>query len=303
MKRLPMKERNSPRLFATLVLLLGFADSKGAKASESPPLKLCWVGHSTAMIQVGDRWVMTDPMYSERFLGVMRRKAPLGFELADLPSPDLILLSHEHRDHMDFPSLRALEGKADIAVPPGTHMRSLSFASVHELGEWESVESSGIQLTATPVQHWGGRFAVDGLWRHTFSGYVFSYQGWTVLFVGDSGYNAPLFEDIGRRYDIDLALIPVGPAGGPSFFRWFTKAPHANPEEAMQIFTHTGAKWMVPIHHSTFYTVGPKETESIETARAGHDQADDALVLSHGECVDFSRSEEPLRDSPPPLVE
>jgi L-ascorbate metabolism protein UlaG (beta-lactamase superfamily) len=288
---------------ARMVLSLALFVPNHAAADTEAPLKLCWVGHSTAMIQLGDRWVLTDPMFSSRFLWVMRRKAPLGFELKDLPSPGLVLISHEHRDHMDFPSLRALDSEAEVAMPPGTKMRNLSFSKEHILEAWESSEAAGIHLTATPVQHWGGRFAIDGLWRHTFSGYVISYQGWTVLFVGDSGYNQSLFEEIGRRFDIDLALIPVGPAGGPSFFRWFTKAPHANPEEAMEILVDTGAQWMVPIHHSTFYTVGPKEKASIENARIAHPRAEDTLVLQHGECVDFGSTDGPIRNVPPPKVD
>ena len=110
------------------------------------------------------------------------------------------------------------------------------------------------------------------------------YAGLTLFFAGDTGYDPVAFKEIGRRFAIDLALIPVGPAG-PRLFRAFTHRVHADPDEAMKIFADVGARWMVPIHHGTFFTGGTPEMKAISAAIARHPLGARVLLLAPGEAT------------------
>jgi len=101
------------------------------------------------------------------------------------------------------------------------------------------------------VQHFGGRYGFDVLWgpAHTFTGYVIQYKGVTVFFAGDTGYNPEFFKEIGRRFQVDVALLPIAPVEP----RDFMKNVHTDPAEALQAFEDLGARIMVPIHHDTFF--------------------------------------------------
>jgi L-ascorbate metabolism protein UlaG (beta-lactamase superfamily) len=107
-----------------------------------------------------------------------------------------------------------------------------------------------VRITAVPVRHFNGRYGFDAAWLNndTFTGYVIEYNGKTVFFAGDTGYDPEKFKEIGKRFIIDAALIPIAPLEP----REFMKRVHADPEDALQIFSDVKAAFLIPIHHRTF---------------------------------------------------
>ena len=123
-------------------------------------------------------------------------------------------------------------------------MRGLGFQSIHELEYWKSFERGGARITLTPCHHWGARFLHDS--HRGFGGYIIEVEGRTIYHCGDTAFFDG-FKEIGERFKIDLALLPIGAYDPPS-----GRAVHMNPEEAMQAFVDLGAKRMVPMHYGSF---------------------------------------------------
>lgn len=227
---------------------------------------ITWIGHATMLVQANGLNVLTDPIFSERAspiqaLGPKRVQAP-GVSLAQLPPIDVVLISHNHYDHLDKTSVLALANQAQAAtlfiVPLGVKalFDDLGINNVKELDWWDSVNVKGVEFNFTPVQHWSARGLGDR--SQTLWG------GWAVLgaqthwyFSGDTGYSQD-FADTQKRFadrqtaaqggGFDLALIAVG-AYEP---RWFMKDQHVNPAEAVQIHLDLKAKRSVGVHWGTF---------------------------------------------------
>lgn len=237
-------------------------------------IKVYWVGHATALIRLDDRWILTDPNFSDRIAVIERRRIAPGVSMKDLPPIDWVLISHAHVDHLDIPSLSRLGSAARLIVPPGVASylpRALPFAFIMGLHTWRTVERDGVRITAVPARHSDGRFIVDSLWnRDAHTGYVIQYGPLTVFFAGDTGYHPRWFKEVARHFDIDVALIPVGPAARPGWFHALRKHVHASPAEAMAIFDDLDAQWMVPIHYGTFFKRSQAEFDDIVGAIRGH---------------------------------
>jgi N-acyl-phosphatidylethanolamine-hydrolysing phospholipase D len=225
-----------------------------------------WIGHATAMVQASGLNVLTDPIFSQRaspfrFLGP-RRVQPPGIALRDLPRIDVVVVSHNHYDHLDRDSIKALAKQPDgpplFLVPLGVRawMSSQGIERVAELDWWGHHEHGGVEFYFTPAQHWSARGIRDR--NQTLWG------AWSVLgadlhwfFSGDTGYSAD-FIDTRRHFaarqtaacggGFDVALIAVG-ACEP---RWFMREQHVNPEEAVQIHLDLGAKRSIGVHWGTF---------------------------------------------------
>lgn len=228
-----------------------------------------WIGHATALVQANGLNVLTDPIFSDRaspvqFVGPKRAQPP-GVAMADLPSIDVVLISHNHYDHLDSASVVQLDERAKSAgkttlflVPLGlkTWFKDLGITSVVELDWWQHHTIKGVDFNLTPVQHWSARGMGDRsatLWG-----------GWAVLgadfhwyYAGDTGYSRD-FVDTRNKYaplqtpelggGFDLALIPIG-AYEP---RWFMARQHVNPMESVRIHQDVGAKHSVGVHWGTF---------------------------------------------------
>lgn len=200
-------------------------------------LRATWIGHSTVLLQLGAMNVLTDPIWSERASPVgwagPRRLAPPAIPLASLPPLDVILLSHDHYDHLDAPTVRALAAGHPNArwVAPlgvGELLTSLGVAQVVELDWWQSINAADTVITAVPAQHFSGR-SLANRDRTLWSGFAIAAGEWRVLFAGDTGYH-PEFAEIGRRLGpFDLALLPIG-AYSP---RWFMRPVHMDADEAV----------------------------------------------------------------------
>jgi N-acyl-phosphatidylethanolamine-hydrolysing phospholipase D len=230
-------------------------DPAALRANRTHPT-LTWVGHSTFLLQVGGLNVLTDPHFTRRAspLGWAgpQRLAPLGLALHDLPPIDLIVISHNHYDHLDEGTVRWLarhHPQALFAAPLGLrrwlHRRGVQQAI--ELDWWEGHEAPSFTLTAVPAQHFSGRTPTDRN-RTLWCGFVLETARRRIYFAGDTGHSQD-FADIGARFaPVDLALIPIG-AYEP---RWFMRIIHVNPEEAVRIHRELGARQSVAMHWGTF---------------------------------------------------
>ena len=139
-----------------------------------------------------------------------------------------------------------------MLLPTGSagYIPEFGFSDYREMNPWTTFEADGVRITAVPVKHFNGRYGFDGGWlnSNTFTGYVIEYKGKTVFFAGDTGYDPEKFKEIGKKFAIDVALIPIAPIEPHEFM----KHVHADPEEALHIFDDVHAKIMIPIHHRTF---------------------------------------------------
>ena len=145
-----------------------------------------------------------------------------------------------------------LPKSAIMLMPAGSaeYIPEFGFSDYKEMNPWTTFEADGVRITAVPVKHFNGRYGFDGAWStlNTFTGYIIEYEGKTVFFAGDTGYDPEKFKEIGKKFAIDAALIPIAPIEPHDFM----KRVHANPEEALQILNDLHANIMIPIHHRTF---------------------------------------------------
>lgn len=267
---------------------------------------ITWVGHSTFLIQLEGLNIITDPVWSGQ-MAFQKRLAPPGIPIDDVPPIDVVLISHSHYDHLNINSLRKLAGTKQLLVPAGlsTKLRMKGFTRIKELHWWESTYIQGVQFTFVPSQHWTRRNPWDMNSSH-WGGWVIepsasrsgrvedqpAVEPWaersivsaepTIYFAGDSGYFQG-FKEIGRRFPIDVALMPIG-AYEPE---WFMGPSHMTPEQAIQAFEDTGAKWFVPMHYGAFKLADdtPREAlDRLETERCNRCIEDERIiVLPHGE--------------------
>ncbi|MFI5361292.1 MAG: MBL fold metallo-hydrolase [Elusimicrobiota bacterium] len=215
------------------------------------------INHATELIQFAGLNVLTDPVFSERVSPVSwagpRRVRPPGVEFDALPRIDAVLVSHNHYDHMDLPTLRRLQGrdKPRFLVPLG-NARLLSGAGIDgavELDWWDEAPlGDDARAVLVPVQHWSGRGFFDRR-RALWGGFFLRRGPASVFFAGDTGYGAH-FAMIRERLGVpDLSVLPIG-AYEP---RWFMKDQHVNPDEAVRAHLDLGSRVSVGMHFGTFH--------------------------------------------------
>ena len=225
------------------------------RALESGQLALTFINHITFLIQYRGFNILTDPVYSERaspfrHLGPRRVRAP-GLAFVDLPPIHLVLVSHNHYDHLDIHTLRRLEALHAPAFVTGLgnrdFLRSFGLRDVHELDWWQSKRIGELELLMTPAQHWSTR-GPGNRNRTLWGGFIARATSRQVYFAGDTGHWRH-FRDIRARCGpVDLALLPIG-AYEP---RWFMCNQHMNPEEAVQAHLELEARISVPTHFGCF---------------------------------------------------
>ena len=222
---------------------------------EGDGLRITLVNHSTVLLQQRDFNILTDPIWSYRaspfsWIGPHRRRMP-GVNLQDLPRLDVVLLSHNHYDHMDFPTLRRLAARGDFAliVPAraSSPLRSQNLGMVHELDWGESFSFPSFTVHAVPALHFSSRGIFDrnlSLW----CGYMIETRKRLVYFAGDTAFGnhfAQIREKFGSP---QFALLPIG-ACEP---RWFMSRVHMSPGDAIRAHQILGAGTSIAIHHGTF---------------------------------------------------
>ena len=224
-------------------------------AFDDAAVAITFIGHATFLIQTRAGNLLTDPMYSQRagpmsLLGPVRVRQP-AIRFDDLPPISTILLSHNHYDHCDLPTLRRLAKRFDpLVVTPlgnGRLVRSTGIRRVDELDWWQDATSGPLPIALTPAQHFSARTPFDRN-RALWGGFTIVAGDVRIYFAGDTAY-APFFRDIRKRYTpIDVALLPIG-AYEP---RWFMQAVHMNPAEAVQAHMDLDALHSIGMHFGTF---------------------------------------------------
>lgn len=243
-----------------------------------------WIGHSTFFIQLNGLNILTDPVWAKR-MGFQKRLTEPGMDLEDLPEIDIVVISHGHYDHLDFPTLKKLKGNPQYFVPIG--LKSLfikkGYQRVIEMSWWESTVQEGLTIHFVPAQHWTRRTLKDMNTSH-WGGWIFQNVHETLYFVGDTGYFDG-FKQIGERFNINTVFMPIG-AYEPE---WFMADSHISPEDSVKAFIELKAKQFIPMHYGAYRLAddtGPEALDRLyqewETRRLPKEQL---KVLLIGETV------------------
>jgi L-ascorbate metabolism protein UlaG (beta-lactamase superfamily) len=249
----------------------------------NPPasgLRATWIGWSSVLIEIDGKRVLTDPIWSERcspstLVGPKRFHAP-PIALEQLPHIDAVVISHDHYDHLDMPTVEFLAARGThFAVPLGigAHLERWGIASaqIHELDWNETFELNGISFTATPARHYSGRdprHQRETLW----ASWVVKGPQHRFFFSGDSGYSAQFRTTGAIHGPFDLALIKIG-ASDPSW-----EEIHMSPEQAVQTARDVRARVMLPVHWATFNLAFHAWSDPIERAVAAASKAGVAIA-------------------------
>lgn len=222
-------------------------------------LRVSFIGHASFLVQSAGLNIVFDPHFSERaspvrFAGPKRYNAP-GIAFDDLPKIDVLLVSHNHYDHLDTATIARLyeRDRPRIIAPLGNEgiIRDGNAAMAVETGDWGDAFTlaEGVRVTLEPAQHWSARGMGDrshALW----ASFVLALPWGKLWFVGDTGFgDGRVFRNLAAKHpDIRLGLIPIG-AYAP---RWFMRAQHINPEEAVEIFRILDLEAAIGYHWGTF---------------------------------------------------
>ncbi|MGH8460687.1 MAG: MBL fold metallo-hydrolase [Stenotrophobium sp.] len=255
---------------------------------------ITWIGHSSFLVQWAGLNILTDPHLTARASPLRyagpKRQQPAALDFADLPRIDVVVVSHNHYDHLDRDTVKRLarDHAPQFFVPLGLKawFEREGIDKVTELDWWQDMQWNALRVTAVPVQHFSGRTASDRnatLW----CGFVLELAGRRLFFAGDTGYSKD-FADIGERFaPIDLALIPIG-AYEP---RGFMRPVHVDPDESVKIHQDIGSRQSVAMHWGTFRLTleamdDPPKRLAAALAREGIAQ-EKFWVLKHGETRKF----------------
>jgi N-acyl-phosphatidylethanolamine-hydrolysing phospholipase D len=265
-------------------------DGMALRTNGSAPT-VTWVGHATLLLQMAGVNILTDPHWSERaspvgFAGP-RRFIPPALAFEDLPPIHVVVISHDHYDHLDLATVKRL---AEVHRPrfyaPLRFKAWFAENGIHDVVEldwWESRSERGITITCVPVQHWTARSFADQN-RRLWSGWALAAGDRRVFFSGDTGYYTPYFRDIGARLGpFDLALVAIGAYEPPAMMR----LTHTTPEEALQIFEDVRGRRFVAMHWGTFDLADEPLDEPprrlLAAARRRGLGDDRVWILKHGE--------------------
>jgi N-acyl-phosphatidylethanolamine-hydrolysing phospholipase D len=212
-------------------------------------LSVTFVKHASVMIKDDDRYLLVDPVFSEIFWFI-KDFTPLDFDLSEMPQPDHILITHGHYDHLDIPSLGRFDPNTHVVSPLGYNaiFDDLGMKNRTQLDWYDTYRDGTRELTLLPCNHWTMRNPFRGPNHSLWGSYLFrTASGRSIYIAGDSAYFDG-FREIGREFDIDLAIINLG-AYEP---RWFMAPSHMNPAETVAAFQQLNAKKLMIVHWGTF---------------------------------------------------
>jgi len=244
--------------------------------------QLTWIGHATFLLTLGGKRILIDPIFRHR-LGPIARLAPPGIDIDALPPINVVLITHNHRDHLDPWSVERLGAGPRYVVPlgNGSLLRSLGAEKIAELDWWQATDVDALSVTLVPARHWSMRYPWDrndALW----GGFVIRGAEGTAYHSGDTAFFDG-FSEIRRRFGVvDWAMLPIG-AYDP---RWFMQPQHMNPEEAVEAARILEARHLVAMHWGTFRLTDEPIAEPPQRARAAFEAGDrgrDLWILDVGE--------------------
>ena len=210
---------------------------------------LTWIGHASFLVQLGGRSALIDPVMSPRIAGLIQRNVAPGLSWQALPKIDAVLVTHNHRDHMDAPTLERLGPDPLYLVPQGLGkwFERAGLTRVVEMGWWQQEEIDGLKITFVPAEHWSrrGLFDTNKSW---WGGYVLEHGGVRVYHSGDTAWFDGFSLIRQRCGRIDAAMLPIG-AYAP---RWFMRRQHMDPADAVRAFQTLDASRFVAMHWGTF---------------------------------------------------
>lgn len=211
---------------------------------------LTWIGHASFLVQLGGRSLLIDPVMSSALGGLVPRNVPPGLSWAALPQRiDAVFITHDHRDHMDEPTLKILGADKLFVVPQGlgTWFKRRGLRRVQEMTWWQEADIEGVRVTFVPSQHWSRRGLSDTN-QSWWGGYVLERGGVRVYHSGDTAWFDGFTQIAERCGEIHAAMLPIG-AYAP---RWFMRNQHIDPAEAVQAYQALKAKHFVAMHWGTF---------------------------------------------------
>ena len=259
-------------------------------------LRVTFVNHTTVLLQTHGVNILTDPIWSERCGPVSwfgpRRVRPPGIRFDDLPPIDVVLLSHNHYDHCDLPTLKRLATahRPKLLAPLGSRrfLERRGIPVFEELDWWQAIDiAPGTTVTAVPARHFSGRGLFDRD-RSLWSGFVVATPSGATFFAADTGFGDHFAEIRSKLGPPRLALLPIG-AFRPE---WFMSRVHMSPDQALEAHRQVGARTSVATHFGTFQLADDAETEApelIAAALARSTEQSRFWVLGFGEGRDVPR--------------
>jgi L-ascorbate metabolism protein UlaG (beta-lactamase superfamily) len=242
-------------------------DTQSIQGSEQATVR--WFGHSAVLLRLDGKTIFIDPMLGMApspfpIFGGKRYSRKLPIEIEELPSIDIVLISHDHYDHLDYGSIMKLKSKVkQFYVPLGVaaHLErwGVDKARIKEVDWWDEFETEGMTIASAPARHFSGR-SIDDRNATLWCSWVIKGQQASLFFSGDSGYG-PHFKEIGNKYGpFDLTLMECGQYDE----RW--SAIHMMPEETVQAHLDVKGKVMIPIHWGAFTLALHSWTDPVDRA-------------------------------------
>lgn len=258
-------------------------------------VRVTFINHATTLIQMDHMNILTDPIWSDfagpvSWLGVKRVRAP-GINLDDLPSIDVILISHDHYDHLDLPTMKELYKMFKPVILTGTGikkiLKSVDISDSVEFDWWKDKSIGNLKFTFVPALHTSGRGLFDEgstLW----GGWVIEGKTGNIYFAGDTGFNDH-FQEINKRFSkFILTILPIGSYEK----RWFMKNQHMNPEDAVEAHIILNSNQSIGIHYATFaehpeQAIDAHEKDLLQALEKYNLKESEFKILKFGEGIDI----------------
>ena len=253
---------------------------------------LTWIGHASFLIQLDGINILTDPHLTERASPIVFAgpsiTTPPGLAIEDLPEIDVIVISHNHYDHLDYQTILKITRKQInrqplVLVPLKLKklLKSFGARNVKELDWWDTTTFKNLNIHSVPVQHWSNRSFNTN--KTLWCGWVFENEDFKSIFVGDTGYSKD-FSTIQQKFGpMDLSMIPIG-AYAP---RWFMKDHHCNVEESIQIHKDLKSKKSIAMHWGTFQLTDEPMDEPVKLLKKltieNNFLPDEFIAMTHDE--------------------